>query len=114
MTLQMQELVERIDGNRYARRKAAETTFATRFSSTNPLDAQDKATGTIISYILINFHGISRKYLQLYLAEHWCCLDRLRWGFSSLLGACQLSEKIKEDDIKLYESPLTVKLWQAA
>ena len=112
--LESEELVKKIYGNRYVRRKAEESSHATRLRSMNPLDAADKATGTIIGYILINFHGISRKYLQLYLAEHWCCLDRLRWGFSSLLSACQVSDQITEDDIKKYESPLTVRLWQAA
>ena len=112
--LETEKLVEKIDGNRYVRRNAAENTRSTRLRSTNPLDAADNATGTIISYILINFHGISRKYLQLYLAEHWCCLDRLRWAFRSLLGTCQRSEKVREDDIKKYETPLAVKIWQAA
>ena len=36
------------------------------------------------------YRGISRKYLQLYLARYWCLMDRTTWNSesSSLLKAC--------------------------
>ncbi|MCA9804826.1 MAG: hypothetical protein KC777_22810 [Cyanobacteria bacterium HKST-UBA02] len=42
----------------------------------------------IREFIRSTYMGISRKYLQSYLASHWCFRDRKRWGRSSLLRAC--------------------------
>ncbi|MGD9683479.1 MAG: hypothetical protein AB7W16_20115 [Candidatus Obscuribacterales bacterium] len=42
----------------------------------------------IKEFIRSTYMGISRKYLQSYLASHWCFRDRKRWGRSSLLRAC--------------------------
>lgn len=39
-------------------------------------------------FIRSTYMGISRKYLQSYLASHWCFRDRKRWGRASLLRAC--------------------------
>lgn len=41
-------------------------------------------------FIRSTYMGISRKYLQSYLASHWCYRDRKRWGRYSLLRACLL------------------------
>jgi transposase-like protein len=49
--------------------------------------------------------GISRKYLQVYLAAIWCQLDRARWNEEKLLLAFLRAPEITYQDILNYESP---------
>jgi hypothetical protein len=57
-----------------------------------------------------NFHGISRKYLQSYLATYWCQVDRVRWGGGRLLNACWQALPVSSAQIVAYVTPLLVKL----
>lgn len=63
-----------------------------------------------ISLIHELHQGISRKYLQHYLAGFWCSLDRSRWASGTLLQACSQSSKVSRNEILSYVSPLKVKL----
>jgi ribosomal protein L37AE/L43A len=63
-----------------------------------------------IDFIRSCFQGISRKYLQLFLATSWCLLDRGRWPTGSLFRACIAFSKISYEEIRLFVSPLYVKL----
>ncbi len=63
-----------------------------------------------IKFVHRNFHGISRKYLQLFLAEYWCLMDRKRWKIDSLLRVCQRFRAIPYEEIQAYESPRLVKM----
>lgn len=65
---------------------------------------------TAIVYIMENFMGISRKYLQTYLAAVWCRYDRKRWSEGALLTACKRFEKVSCARIKNFVSPLMVKI----
>ncbi len=63
----------------------------------------------IIAFVRATFQGISRKYLQNYLALHWCCLDRSRWRPGSLMRECLHSPSFTYRDIVSYVSPQVVK-----
>lgn len=63
-----------------------------------------------ISFIISCYRGISRKYLQFFLAAYWCHLDRVKWSFSYLLRACAKFAPVRGIDIRAYRSPLFVKL----
>ncbi|MFA6209326.1 MAG: hypothetical protein WC714_07885 [Candidatus Obscuribacterales bacterium] len=52
-----------------------------------PVDVK-LAVSQFVGLISHEFHGISRKCLQLYLASYWCIFDRVRWGPGVLLRAC--------------------------
>lgn len=56
------------------------------------------------------FHGISRKYLQSYLAIHWCYVDRARWSGGRLLDACWRALPVSSVQILNYVTPLLVKV----
>lgn len=56
------------------------------------------------------YHGISRKYLQLYLSAIWVYVDRMRWKVDVLLKACCLSGEICPRSISKYVSPYVVKM----
>lgn len=47
-----------------------------------------RAVSQFVGLISHEFHGISKKCLQLYLASFWCTSDRVRWAPGSLLQAC--------------------------
>lgn len=52
-----------------------------------PLDVK-LAISQFVGLISQEFHGISKKCLQLYLASYWCTFDRVRWAPGVLLRAC--------------------------
>lgn len=54
------------------------------------------------------YRGISRKYLQLYLAKFWAELKRLRWGVGALFTACFKSRRLTRRDVNHYFSPPVV------
>ncbi|MCA9815511.1 MAG: hypothetical protein KC652_10390 [Cyanobacteria bacterium HKST-UBA01] len=59
--------------------------------------ALDKA-GLISSFLEFTnhiFHGISWKYLQLYVAIYWVDQDKKRWAPGRLLKACSSSEQVR-------------------
>lgn len=60
------------------------------------------------------FHGISRKYVQNYLAAYWCCMNRKKWRRGVLLKACIQFGRLDAFDIFDYVSPLLVKMHEAA
>ena len=57
-----------------------------------------------------HWRGISRRFLQKYLALFWCHTDRIRWPDGSLLDACLRFGKINRDHIHDYATPLQVKV----
>ena len=81
-------------------------------------DSEDIKTGSAlaitiaanIDFVRATFHGTSRKYLQFYLAAHWCHVDRVRWPQNSLLKACRCFRRIKSEEILAYVSPPFVKI----
>jgi DprA winged helix domain len=54
--------------------------------------------------------GISRRYLQTYLAFCWSMFDRTRWDLRALLKACRKFGLITDAQLKLYVSPDVVLL----
>lgn len=64
-----------------------------------------------ITYIRFNFHGVSRKCLQLYLASFWCHVDRVRWSHGAILLACLEHPPIRYKAIVEYVSPRAVRIF---
>jgi len=69
-----------------------------------------EAIAASIDFIVKDFQGISRKYIQMYLAAFWCKVDRDRWGSENFLYECRRFRKIKADEIRSYVSPPMVNL----
>lgn len=61
-----------------------------------------------VDFMHKTFDGISRKYLQNYLALYWCLKDKIVWGNGKLLQACLKAPEIPYREIILYETPLDV------
>lgn len=63
-----------------------------------------------VHFICASFQGISRKYLQPYLAAHWSQSDKLRWPQGNLMYECGRSRYISGEEISGFVSPPLVKI----
>lgn len=68
------------------------------------------AVSCAIAFVRSSFHGIARKYLELYLAEFWCYVDREAWASGKLLFACSQFRKLNRADILAVVSPAVVNI----
>lgn len=57
------------------------------------------AVAQFVALISSEFHGISKKCLQLHLASFWCSSDRVRWAPGVLLQACLRHTPIRYEQI---------------
>ena len=106
--LELKGLVKQEHVSWYCRSKPANCTAAG--SASMPKSQTSLAVKSFIDYVSSTFNGISRKYLQNYLAWHWCVCDRKRWSRGTLLSECAGFGKTTQKEILYYVSPLIVKL----
>ncbi|CAN5526925.1 hypothetical protein BH11CYA1_BH11CYA1_05680 [soil metagenome] len=66
------------------------------------------AVSQFIGLIGYEFHGISKKCLQLYLASFWCTFDRGYWTPGSLLSSCLRHGPISYEQILNFVTPARV------
>ncbi len=60
-------------------------------------------------FIVENFKGISRKYLQLYMSDYWLSWDRVRWHPGAMLMESLLSPPITYEQIlKFVTAPIVL------
>ncbi|MBI2811085.1 MAG: hypothetical protein HYX67_09690 [Candidatus Melainabacteria bacterium] len=60
----------------------------------------------VIWFIRKFFHGVSRKYIQIYLAAYWCFVDRVRWAKGALFQQCCQTAGI---DMRTFVSPIDLR-----
>jgi hypothetical protein len=109
--LELDGFVTRMAGDRYVRCTTGDDEIA--MPSAGGVEPA-KATAMVASFIEFvrsHFHAISRKYLQNYLAAHWCLTDRARWTRGSLLKVCTQFRHISYGEILDYVSPLSVRIF---
>jgi hypothetical protein len=61
--------------------------------------------GRNLRLIRSTYQGISRRYLQYFLASCWSILDRSRWHFQAFLLACRRFGPITDAQVLSYVSP---------
>lgn len=97
--LELDGLIQRSSGAYYKRVELA----------ASPGEISEGASNVVngaIRFVKRVFGGISRKYLQSYVASYWCFTDRKRWGPGALLEAClRRSEKPT-----IFMTPLMVRI----
>jgi DprA winged helix domain len=103
--LQLKGLVMQVSGNKYVRAEPVRKAPAIHSLSSLSAAQTKKIVDSVVEFIRGKFHGISRKYLQLFLAEYWCYMDRGRWRPGMLLSACQQFDRVSDKDVLEYESP---------
>lgn len=110
MLLEIQGLIKRLPGEFYVRIDGlkTETNYdAASFDIALKPENASTLNGFKQSVQLI-FHRISRKYLQLFIYNYWCQLDRKRWGEGALLDACLQSNFIEDHEVTNFVSPILV------
>ncbi len=85
--LETSNLVERHGGDYFTLKQKKIGNKRNRSDVPNSATKQVKID-SFITFVQSLIHGISRKYLQYYLAIFWCFEDRKRWSPSELLKAC--------------------------
>ncbi len=103
--LEIAGFVERLPGDRYKPTSLAQTSACTANTSASNVDFVD-----IVKFICVHYHGISRKYVQPYLAGYWCIKDRKRWRRGALLKACVRSSPIAYSEVIAFVSPPLVQI----
>ena len=104
--LEVSGLIEALPGNLFIRCKQRETPS----SSGAPKDSLTAIGFRAFLTIREIYGGVSRKYLQLYLAAFWCHLDSVRWHQDSLLKILLRGKSIQFQEVLSYVSPLTVSI----
>lgn len=101
--LELAGLAKSLHGNMFIQKRPVWT------DTTNIVrDGEKSVFKPFFKFISGTFHGISRKYLQLYLAAFWCCIGRRRWSVGSLFSACLRSRHLTYRDVLAYVSPPVV------
>lgn len=94
---------DRLDGDNYVRR-------IPKPKINSPSEELSIAIDAFLEFIRVNFRGISRKYLQGYLAAFWCYIDRSRWSSDTLWQKCLRSMPVNSRQTRAYVTPIWVKL----
>ncbi|MBX9687730.1 MAG: hypothetical protein K2X27_13575 [Candidatus Obscuribacterales bacterium] len=98
--LELSSLAVRLSGDRYIR-KVDHEKHSKRLCSRNKID---QCILDFIDFVRQSFHGVSRKYLQHYIAAYWCKTDRLRWSLDKLLISCIRSGPVSYKELLNYVS----------
>lgn len=104
--LELSGLIQALPGNLFIRNKQSKSRACAKPFDQTVLAIAERAYSTIEAI----YGGVSRKYLQLYLAAFWCHQDGLRWAEDSLLKILLHGEPIQIPEILSYVSPLLVSL----
>lgn len=94
--LELQGIATRHAGNKYS------------LTKTNPTlligNQEQEILGRFFAYVK-NLHGISRKYLQRYIAAFWAKVGVDRWSKGSFLKSCMKLRRLSYGEILDYNSP---------
>jgi len=101
--LELGGLIRTLPGHQYVRQRLL---WTDKSSSKN--GNKDKRFEPFFDFISRTFHGISRKYLQLYLGAYFCYVARVRWGVGRLFAACLRSRRITHRKVLAFVSPHVV------
>lgn len=119
LELEFQGIIEKMPGDNYARKRGAKDAFPKLdlvISSIQLLEHDDqepkRSIEKIIDFIKETFHGISRKYLQLFLAADWLYQDRSRWRKGALFQACLAHDRVTEKELKQFNSGISVLFYE--
>lgn len=107
VVLELEGFAVRLPGDRYVRSKSKK-------NCSLPLTNEDsrlrESLSAVSTFIKDNFHGISRKCLQSYLAAYWCYMDKIRWYCGGLLNSCLQFRSVTGTEVLNYVSPAMVKM----
>jgi len=101
--LELEGKVERLTGDWYVRQTPKPVI-------NQPTQETSTKIEPFLEFIRVNFRGISRKYLQSYLAAFWCHTDRNHWSSDAIWQKCLGSSPVSYRQLREYVTPLWVTL----
>jgi hypothetical protein len=105
--LELQGLALRLPGSCYVRG----SNFGNATTSAQTSDPELLSlVAVVLDFIRSKFHGISRKYLQLYVALHWYYSAQIKCPLGSLLETCSRFRPVTYAEILDYVSPALISL----
>lgn len=105
--LEAHGLVTALGGSKFVRTTASSNRNWRRLARKENVENQSRV-GSVIQFIRDTFQLISRKYIQLYSANHWFYYDKERWKENSLFDACVGAKRVNVNKILRFVSPLKV------
>jgi hypothetical protein len=75
-----------------------------------PLSVSEPLAYQILYFLRQFFHGVSRKYLQLYVVAFCCHRANSRWEKNSILRACLEHPPISYTQLSEFSSPMFLKV----
>jgi hypothetical protein len=75
-----------------------------------PLSVSEPLAYQILYFLRLYFHGVSRKYLQLYVVSFCCYGANSRWEKNSILRACLEHPPISYEQLLEFSSPPFLKV----
>jgi len=100
------ELIEKLPANYYRVKKSSDQATSSKdVEGEQHSNNMKKRIQDCKDYIRETFDGISRKYLQSFVAIFWCVGDKRNWGKNKLLNAYMQSPEITYSQILNYETP---------
>lgn len=90
-TLEFANLIQRDGGERFSIHQPSPPTSVDQASDQEKMIAVD-----IMTFVTDHFDGISRRYLQPYIAVFWFYWDKQTWRPGALLRACRYWQAIKQ------------------
>ena len=110
--LELNELISCLPGNHYSQPqlKISETSPFGNRDHPQTIENPKLILRAFFTFVREHFHGISRKYLQFYVAAFWCHNDRNRWKSNELLSACIRSPRITDSQLLDYVTQPLVKI----
>lgn len=108
MNLELFELLERLPGDQFILGARADFSWPQTAQLHSNIDQSDLIVARFLDFVRDNYGGLSRKYLQCYVALLWAYTDKLRWKKGALLKACVAFREVTDDDLLAYVTPLKV------
>jgi len=108
MNLELFEFAERLPGDQFIIGVRAERVETENANNSNEYRLKQAVVSKFRTFVRVNYGGISRKYLQNYVALLWAFSDKKRWRKGSLMKACIAHREVPDDELLRYVTPLKV------
>lgn len=75
-----------------------------------PMSCSEQIVGQVLYFVRSYFHGVSLKYLQLYIVAFCCFRPDSKWGSRSILQVCLAHAPINYGELMEFSSPKLLRI----
>jgi len=106
--LELFEFVRRLSGDQFVLGDSPYASTVKGAPSRKLVERRRSITSRFVDFVRANYRGISRKYLQNYVALFWAYVDKKMWAEDSLMSACIGYREIRDHEVISFITPLDV------